>query len=236
MDENVKVTYETLKNFWDSSFAITDEDKENMKKEVNKEEDWKQLAPSQKQIDAIKTLNDCSNVLDYGCGYGWSSIIGSKLGVKHITAVDVAPKGIELAKFYSSLFDITNIDYQVIDPEWLKSQKDNSYDGFFTSNVLDVIPESMSNEIIKEVARIVKPGSKLIFSFNFYMPIEKAQQSGMKVIGNELYANDVLRLISKSDEEWENTFKQYFEIEKLEYFAWPGETKESRRLFYLLKR
>ena len=51
-----------------------------------------------------------------------------------------------------------------------------------------------------------------------------------------LFVNDILRLSSLSDDEWKNEFVPYFNIEKLDYFAWEGEPKESRRLFVLRKK
>ena len=51
-----------------------------------------------------------------------------------------------------------------------------------------------------------------------------------------LFVNDVLRLSSLSDDEWKIIFAPYFEVVKLDYFAWEGEEKESRRLFVLKKK
>jgi len=46
----------------------------------------------------------------------------------------------------------------------------------------------------------------------------------------------VLRLVSRTDEEWAAIFSPYYTVERLEHFAWPGEAKETRRLFCLRKR
>ena len=48
--------------------------------------------------------------------------------------------------------------------------------------------------------------------------------------------NGVLRLTSLSDEEWKDLFAPYFNVESLTYFSWPGEEKETRRLFVLKKK
>ena len=50
-----------------------------------------------------------------------------------------------------------------------------------------------------------------------------------------LFMDNVLRLLSLKDEEWIDLFTPYFEIVKLDYFAWPNEEQE-RRLFYLRKK
>ena len=54
--------------------------------------------------------------------------------------------------------------------------------------------------------------------------------------GVYLYMNCVLRLVNLSDQEWMDLFTPYFDIIKLDYFAWPGENKETRRLFILKKK
>ncbi len=50
-----------------------------------------------------------------------------------------------------------------------------------------------------------------------------------------LFQNGVLRLLSLDDESWKRRLSPYFEIERLDYFAWPNEKKETRRLFLLKK-
>jgi hypothetical protein len=46
----------------------------------------------------------------------------------------------------------------------------------------------------------------------------------------------VLRLVSRTDAEWEAILAPYFEVESLTYFAWQGEEEEKRRLFRLRRR
>ena len=46
----------------------------------------------------------------------------------------------------------------------------------------------------------------------------------------------VLRLISRTDAEWEAIFAPYFTVESLTYFAWQGEDEAKRRLFRLKKK
>ena len=66
------------------------------------------------------------------------------------------------------------------------------------------------------------------------MPPEAAKQRGMDLVEDKyLFVDNVLRLLSLSDEEWKELFLPYFEVEQLDYFAWPGEQKETRRLFIL---
>ena len=53
--------------------------------------------------------------------------------------------------------------------------------------------------------------------------------------GANIYIDGILRLLSLSDEEWTDIFKEYYKKVSLSYYAWPGEQKEMRRLFILEK-
>jgi hypothetical protein len=41
------------------------------------------------------------------------------------------------------------------------------------------------------------------------------------------YMDGVLRIVSRTDEEWARLFSPLFEVESLEHFAWPGENEET---------
>lgn len=234
---NNEKEYDVLKLFWDDQFRLSEDDKNKIIESIDIDNDWKELVPSLKQLDALKELSNCKNILDYGCGDGWASIACAKYNAKNIKAVDLSSNAINYAKFYSDVFNVSKeINFETIDDKWLKNEKDNSYDGFFSSNVLDVIPTEVAKEIIKESARITTKDATVIFSFNYYMDLSKINNPNFKIIDNYVYINDVLRLVSRTDEEWIDLFSDYYNIERLEYFAWPGEVKESRRLFYLKKK
>ena len=72
---------------------------------------------------------------------------------------------------------------------------------------------------------------------NFYMSPERAAEKGEELVnGNMVYEDGVLRLVSRSDEEWAQIFSPWYSVEKLDHFAWPGESAERRRLFILRRK
>ena len=93
----------------------------------------------------------------------------------------------------------------------------------------------MAKEIVKNAAKAVKKGARVVFSLNFFIPTKMMEDKGHKVEGPHVYIDGVLRLTSLTDDEWASIFKEYFKIIRLDYFAWPGEVKEARRLFVLEK-
>ena len=94
----------------------------------------------------------------------------------------------------------------------------------------------MSN-ILEFFNKATKKDSSIIIGLNYYYDItNKSPNPSIKIEGSNLYIDGVLRMVSRSDEEWESIFGKYFITEKLEHFAWPNENKETRRLFYLKKK
>ena len=235
MEDKVLKDNQTLREFWNSVFVLSDEDKE----EAGKDPDgWKDNAPSEKLFHAAESLGTRKKVLDYGCGGAWAGIIAAKSGCPDVTAVDVSEGPVKMAKFFSGLYGTDEaLHISCVSPEWLSTVPEKTYDGLICSNVLDVIPAVTAKEIIKEMARVVTDDASIIIGMNYYMSPEKAAERGQELQdGNCVYVNGVLRLVSLSDEEWIGVFSPYFTVEKLDHFAWPGEEEERRRLFFLKKK
>ena len=221
-----------LIEFWNKAYEYDNEIDDNNLPSL------KELAPSLKLYDAICSLNKKEFVLDYGCGSGWASLILASQGVKRIKAVDIIENGIKLTKDYIHKYNYEKIiDASLVKPNWLKEVKDNTFNAIFTSNVLDVIPLETSMDIIKEMHRILKKDGELIIGMNFYLSKEMATSRNLELVDDKyLFVNNVLRLTSLSDEEWIKLFSPYFDLIKLDYFAWKKKKKETRRLFYLRKK
>ncbi len=76
----------------------------------------------------------------------------------------------------------------------------------------------------------------MIIGLNYRLSPEAAARRGITLTdGNRLYMDGVLRLVSRTDEEWARIFAPWFRVERLDHFAWPGEKAETRRLFFLRK-
>lgn len=225
-----------LIDFWNRAFTLSEEEK---KKESSAEADeWKELAPSEKLFLAACSLGRRKKVLDYGCGSAWASIIAAKSGCDDVTAVDVAPEAACSARFYAAVYGVENqVRACCIAPSWLQTVPSDTYDGLICSNVLDVVPPETAEEILREISRIVTGYAAVIIGMNYWLSPEAAAAKGMELQdGNRLYIDGILRLVSRTDEEWAALFSPCFTMDRLEYFAWPGEKTEARRLFYLRKR
>ena len=222
-------------DFWDRALALSDEDKKEAQQ--FSADDWKELAPSEKLFNAASSLGSCKKVLDYGCGNAWAGIIAAKSGCEHVTAVDPAQGAVSTAKVYAGVFGAEDrMEISCEDTSWLSKAPANTYDGLICSNVLDVIPADASDALISDMARIVTDDARVIIGMNYYIAPDVAKEKGIDLKdGKYLYVDGVLRMVSRSDEEWKDIFSKYFVVEKLEHFAWPGESEERRRLFCLRK-
>ena len=235
MGEMISQDDKTLIEFWDKAFVLSEEELAEESKADT--EGWKEIAPSKRLFEAACLLGQRKRVLDYGCGSAWASIIAAKSGCTDVSAADAAPGAVKAAEFYAKLYGVEDrVNAFCVGTDWLKAVPDESFDGFICSNVLDVVPSETAEAIIRGAARVVTPDALVLIGMNYYLPPEAAAEKGLKLEGGmRLYVDGVLRLVSRSDEEWTQIFAPWFAVEKLEHFAWPGETKETRRLFYLRK-
>ena len=227
---------QTLIAFWDKAFALSEEDQKQML--AGGRSDWKEIAPSEKLFQAACSLGKRKKVLDYGCGSAWAAIIAAKSGCADVTAVDAAPGAVQAARLYAARYGVADRVHAVCsDSNWLQSVPDGTFDGLICSNVLDVVPPETAEEILRELARALTRDGTVIVGLNYYLSPEAVAARNMALEdGSRLYIDGVLRLVSRTDEEWTRIFSPWFTVEKLEHFAWPGEAKEIRRLFWLRKR
>lgn len=230
MEQAIKKDYDTLKEFWNSAMVMDEEEFEKESAELDVDNDWKEMAPSEKLLLAVESLQNKNRVLDYGCGAGWATIAAAKYGCKNVLGVEVVENAVKSTKLLTKAFQVQDqVDIRQISDSWLEEAEAGVFDGIICSNVIDVLPEEVSSGIIKNLARVATEDACIIIGMN-----APARNIEMKN-GNQVYVNGVLRLVSRSDEEWTDIFSKFFIVERIEHFAWPGETEERRRIYYLKK-
>ncbi len=236
MNEKAVQDNKALIEFWSEALDLSEEEREELGE--CSAEDWKELAPSEKLLHAAASLGNRKKVLDYGCGNGWAGIIAANSGCLDVTAVDPAPGAVRTAMLYAEVFGVEDrVHAECISGDWLQGVPDGTYDGLVCSNVLDVVPPETAGNILENLARVVEDDATVVIGLNFWMSPEKAAARGVKLTDdNILYQDGVIRLVSRTDEEWTDIFAPYFTVEKLDHFAWPGETAETRRMFFLRKK
>ncbi|MBQ5782325.1 MAG: class I SAM-dependent methyltransferase [Oscillospiraceae bacterium] len=225
--------------FWNSAFTLSDEDRAKKQQEINTDTDLSCLAISTQLVDFVReNLAGCTKVLDYGCGEGWAGMNLYKLGCRDVTCVDLAENAIETAKYIAGLAGIgEGYNAMAVQQNWLDSVADNTYNGIVTTCVLDVIPTEVCEYIIRNLARVATADAKIVIGLNYCHNLQPNPEKGVEIRnGNEVYMDNILRMVSHTDDEWKQMFSPYFTVEKLDYYAWNNETEKRRRMFVLTKK
>ncbi len=106
------------------------------------------LAPSLFAQEFTSELAERLSVLEIGCGNGRDSIFFAKAGLK-VTAIDVAPGAIKLAKANAKLAEV-KIDFKVANAEALPFE-DGQFESVFSLSVLHATDLQKSMPEVKRV-------------------------------------------------------------------------------------
>lgn len=161
----------------------------------------------------LKQIGDtCQNVLDVGCGIG-TSLMGAKcLGntIKYGVGFDASKHAINFANQTVKLSGITGLSFYDKDESFLKTLEDASFDGMICSNFLDVIAKELSEDIMHEMIRILKPNGLLLLKLNFFLDASLIEKLNMKLVDENTYEiNGVIRSYNLSTEAWIDRFEGF---------------------------
>ena len=230
--EQIRTDMEKLTAFWDHAFQQFEQEYA----QIDSSKGMKQLAPAEELYLAAQSLGKRKKVLDYGCGSGWAGLAAAAGGCEDVTCADTSPAAVRTAEKLAEMFGVRDrMHFLTIAPDWLRTVPAMTYDGFFCSNVLDVVPQEVSEKIIGQAARALADDASAIIGLNYCLSPEEGEKRSLAMAGRNLYVDGILRLVSFSDEEWAERFSAFFTVARLEHFAWPNEKEKRRRLFYLKK-
>jgi len=236
MNEQLQAKYTRALHFWNETFALNEEGREKYLSTLNPETDCVELASSEKLYRILlENMAGCQKVLDYGCGRGWAGLSLKKAGCETVEAVDLSENAAESARFLAGLLGISHgYDAHGINRDWLSAVPAERYDGIVCSNVLDVIPTQVAREILAQFRRIAKKGAVILIGMNYYMePKDNPERKIVIEEGNQVMMDGILRMVTRTDEEWAAILGEYFTVEALDHFGWKNEQNERRRVFVL---
>jgi ubiquinone/menaquinone biosynthesis C-methylase UbiE len=99
-------------------------------------------------------------LLEFGCGTGGTAIIHAP-HVKHIRAIDISPRMIEIAKGKAEAAGVSNVDFEVQTIENLDAP-DGSFDAILGLSIMHLVKDK--DAVLKKVLRLLKPGGVFISS------------------------------------------------------------------------
>lgn len=105
-------------------------------------------------------LRPSMNVLEFGCGTGGTALLHAP-NVKHIRAIDISPKMIEIARIRAQESDVTNVTFEVSAIDDL-SIDNSSLDAVLGLSILHLVDSR--DAIIFKVFQILKPGGIFVSS------------------------------------------------------------------------
>ncbi len=99
-------------------------------------------------------------VLEFGCGTGSTAIIHAPY-IKHIRAIDVSSKMIEIAQGKAEAQNINNVTFEQLTIEEL-TVADETFDVVLGLNILHLLENK--KEVIAKVYKMLKPGGVFVTS------------------------------------------------------------------------
>lgn len=202
---------DTIKAFWDEQFESLEP----------KKIDESDLEISNDLDEALVFLgHHAETVVEVGVGSGYGVLMCHMFGtkVKQLIGFDPSGNAIKYLQKTCQLSNIDAIELHVADHTFLYDLKDASVDGFISLNVLDVLTPSVSDVIVDEMKRVLRPGGYLVLKFNFMLDAAIIERTKAEEIEDNVYAiNGVLRAVNKSLDEWKNLFKGYDVIREGQY-------------------
>ena len=161
-----------------------------------------------------------SNVLEFGCGTGrLTSLI--KRGGHKITATDIAPNMIEVAKKY---YDLNDVEFIISDTENLYQNVNKTFDVTIGLNTFSYCQNKQ--KALEEIYKCTKPGGKIILiDMNYLCPLYHFK--GMMLA--ERYYRFIKELIQSQRFYLSKLFKQNgIEIETIREFLWVPHSASAR--------
>ncbi|XFA98571.1 class I SAM-dependent methyltransferase [Candidatus Izemoplasma sp. B36] len=201
--KNLKEANEKLINFWDEWFKKVEPQK------INPDD-----AKIGNELDQyLKELGDVSEkILDLGTGTGYGLLMAKLLGkkVKYGLGIDPAKNAINYIEKTCELSGIKDVEFRVGNHKNLNDFSDGYFDGIICSNVLDVVPEETSNDMIKEISRLLKPNGLFVLKINFYLTDELIKKINMEEVAKNTYTiNGIVRGLNFTVDEWVKRLKEF---------------------------
>lgn len=102
-----------------------------------------------------------THVLEFGCNVGASAILFATLGAR-VTAIDIAPDVVELARLNAHRYGLDDIDFRHVADTRRLPFDDGSFQMVSCNSVLEYIPPAMLPAVQREIDRVLAPGGTIL--------------------------------------------------------------------------
>lgn len=218
--------YDDTIKYWDNVFSQYTEYNPAQKIQVQEIEDgvtW--LAENSK------------STIDFGCGGGRVMLRCLEKGMECVYGIDICNNAIEIAK---KVIEKHNYEDKAKVAcgglEKLYDIADNSYESAILFNIIDNLTPEDSNDLIRNIHRIVKPNGKILLKLNPYITKQKREEYKFVEISQEFYKETSgLYLWNLTNEMAEKNLEPFFIIEKYKEVEFK-QYNMINRMYYLRNR
>ena len=117
-----------------------------------------------------------ARVLEVGCSFGHMSFLLADR-FQQVTAVDLSPESIALARRRAERWQVRNVQFEVADAERLATFSDGAFDAAFSFSTLRFCADAAA--AARELHRVVRPGGAVVVDFPnlrcpWYGPLKRA--------------------------------------------------------------
>jgi ubiquinone/menaquinone biosynthesis C-methylase UbiE len=103
-----------------------------------------------------------ARVLEVGCSFGQMTFLLTER-YAHVTAVDLSPDALDLARRRAERYGVGNVAFQEADAEALAGLPDGAFDGAFSFSVLRYVPDAQG--ALVALHRTLRPGGVAVVDF-----------------------------------------------------------------------
>jgi ubiquinone/menaquinone biosynthesis C-methylase UbiE len=112
-------------------------------------------------IETLPVKLDETHVLEFGCNVGASAILLAAMGAR-VTAIDIAPDVVDLARLNAHRYGLDAIDFLHVGDTRQLPFADGAFQMVSCNSVLEYVPPSMLPAVQREIDRVLAPGGTIL--------------------------------------------------------------------------
>ncbi|PQO93982.1 class I SAM-dependent methyltransferase [Massilia phosphatilytica] len=112
-------------------------------------------------IETLPVRLEGMHVLEFGCNVGASAILFAALGAR-VTAIDIAPDVVELARLNAHRYGLDAIDFLHVGDTRRLPFADGAFQLVSCNSVLEYVPASMLSAVQREIDRVLAPDGTIL--------------------------------------------------------------------------
>lgn len=194
-----------------------------------------QPLPFEALEEALSWLCEGSeSVIDFGCGYGKSTLRCLSHGAHKVCGMDIAASAIDMAQHVAESYQLGDqSEFICAGVQALRDIPDDTYDAVLLFNIVDNLLPLDALSTLRQMRRILKPEGKLLIKLNPKLSKEELDENDIKQVGEHIYQESSgLYIWNLSDKQWRAVLETHFHIERYEPITLAPHPV-TQRLFYL---